>query len=208
MTTMRQRDRGSDRDAWRADVSEAPQVPMELGPHPREWQRAPPLGQSLSHPNEVCRHRLGVAPFTLAIAIGEIEAQRRRVGIDDDLGPAEAARGLFREPEQNAAVALPLQIAADGDEAKACLGLADEVDAHRAYDLAVADEHVRKVAMLEFVRVVLLIGLARQQSAEDRVPANGMIGAPLLRQSRRPQRVTLERMIHRCPCQIPLRLSV
>jgi hypothetical protein len=63
----------------------------------------------------------------------------------------------------------------DGDEAKACLGLADEVNAHRAYDLAVADEHVRKMAMLEFVRVVPVIGLARQQSAEGRVPANGMI---------------------------------
>src|SRR6516165_3696247 len=104
------------------------------------------LGQSLSHPNEVCRHRLGVAPFTLAIAIGKIEAQRRRVGIDNDLGPAEGARGAFRELEQNAAVALPLQIAADRDEPKACLGLADEVDAHRSYDLTVADEHVRKVA--------------------------------------------------------------
>ena len=107
------------------------------------------LGQSLSHPNEVCRHRLGVAPFAFAIAIGEIKAQRRRVGIDDDLGPAELARGVFGEPEQNAAVALALQIAADGDEPKACLGLADEVDTHRAYDLAVADEHMRKMAMLE-----------------------------------------------------------
>jgi len=103
---------------------------------------------------------------------------------------------LFREPEQNAAVALALEIAADGDEAKACLGVADEVDAHRAYDLAVADEHVGTMAALEFIRVVLVIGLARQQSGEDRVPANGVIGAPLLRRSRRPQRVTLERMIH------------
>ena len=208
MTTMRQRDRGSDRDAWRANASEAPQVPWNSGRIRVSRNVRPRLGQSLAHPNEVCRHRGGVAPFAFAIAMGEIEAQRCRVGIDDDLGPAEAARGLFREPEQNAAVALPLQIAADGDEAKACLGLADEVDAHPAYDLAVADEHVRKMAMLEFVRVVLVIGLARQQSAEDRIPANGMIGAPLLRQSRRPQRVTLERMIHRCPCQIPLRLSV
>src|SRR5262249_37936525 len=30
-------------------------------------------------------------------------------------------------------VALALKIAADGDEAKTCLGVADEVDAHRAY---------------------------------------------------------------------------
>src|SRR5262249_60075687 len=109
--------------------------------------------------------------------------------------------------KQNAAVALPLQIAADRDETKACLGLADEVDAHRAYDLIVADEHVRKMTMLEFVRVALVIGLTRQQSAEDRIPANGMINAPLIRRSHRPQRVTFERMIHRCPCQIPLRLS-
>ena len=103
------------------------------------------------------------------------------MGINDDLVPAEAARGVFREPQQNAAVALPLQIPADRDEPKACLGLADEVDAYRSYDFTVADERVRKVAMLEFVRVVLVIGLARQQSAEDRIPANGMINAPLLR---------------------------
>jgi len=78
-------------------------------------------------------------------------------------------------------VALALEIAADGDEAKTCLGGADEVDAHRAYDLAVADEHVRKMAALEFIRVVLVIGLARQQSGEDRVPANGVIGLPFVR---------------------------
>src|SRR5262249_36494791 len=122
-------------------------------------------------------------------------------------GSAASEVGGFGDPEQNSAVALPLQIAADCDEAKACLGLADEIDAHRAYDLAVADEHVRKMAMLEFVRVVLVIGLVRQQSAEDRIPANGMIGAPFLRLSRRPQCVMLDRMIHRCRCQIPLRLS-
>src|SRR5215472_6127232 len=106
------------------------------------WPRS---RQSLAYANEVCRHRSGVVPFAFAIAMGTIEAQRCGVGIDDDLGPAEAARGVFGEPEQDAAVALPLQIAMDGDEAKACLGLADEVDAHRAYDLAVADEHVRKM---------------------------------------------------------------
>src|SRR5499433_4476396 len=106
------------------------------------------LRQPLADPDEGCRHRRGVAPFTLAIAIGEIEGQRRRVGVDDDLGPAKGARGLFRELEQNAAVALALKIAADGDEAKTCLGVADEVDAHRAYDLAVADEHVGTVAAL------------------------------------------------------------
>jgi hypothetical protein len=31
MTTMRQRDRGSDRDTWRADVSEEPRFPVEPG---------------------------------------------------------------------------------------------------------------------------------------------------------------------------------
>src|SRR5262249_24206109 len=71
----------------------------------------------------------------------------------------------------------------------------------------VADEHVRKMAMLEFVRVVLVIGLARQQSAEDRIPANGGIGAPFLRQSRRPQRATLQRMTPPCSRPIPLPLS-
>src|SRR5262245_31972525 len=105
------------------------------------WDTRGVLRQPLPDPNEGCWHRRGVAPFTLAIAIGEIEGQRRRMGVDDDLGPAKGARGLFRELEQNAAVALALKIAADGDEAKTCLGVADEVDAHRAYDLAVADEH-------------------------------------------------------------------
>src|SRR5262249_59109689 len=66
------------------------------------------LRQPLSHPNERCRHRLGVAPVILAIAVGEVKGQRRRVGVDDDFGPAEAARGVFREAQQNAAVALPL----------------------------------------------------------------------------------------------------
>ena len=88
---------------------------------------------------------------------------------------------MFREPEQNAAVALALEVAANGDEAKACLGVADEVDAHRAYDLAVADEHVGKMAALEFIRGVVVIGLARQQGGEDRVPANGVIGRPFAR---------------------------
>src|SRR6516164_4635133 len=134
------------------------------------WDTRGLLRQPLPDPNEACRHRCGVAPFTLATAIGEIEGQRRRVGVDDDLGPAEGARGLFREPEQNAAVALALEVAANGDEAKACLGVADEVDAHRAYDLAVADEHVGKMAALEFIRGVVVIGLARQQGGEDRVP--------------------------------------
>ena len=104
---------------------------------------------------------------------------------------------MFREAQQNAAVALALEIAADGDEAKACLGVADEVDAHRPYDLAVADEHMRKMAALEFIRVVLVIGLARQQCGEDRIPANSVIGAPLQRRLHRPQRITLERIGHR-----------
>jgi len=37
---------------------------------------------------------------------------------------------LFGKSEQNAAVALPLNIAPDADEAKACLVLPDDVDAH------------------------------------------------------------------------------
>jgi len=114
------------------------------------------------------------------------------VGVDDDLGPAEGARGLFREPEQNAAVALPLEVAADGDEAKACLDVADEVDAHGAYDLAVAHEHVRKMAALEFIWVVLVVGVARQQRGEDRVPADGMIGRPFARWSHGLKSITRE----------------
>src|SRR5262245_26236148 len=165
------------------------------------------LRQPLADPNEGCRHRCGVAPFALAIAVGEIEGQRRRVGVDDDLGPAESARGLFRELQQNAAVALPLEIAADGDEAKARLVVADKVDAHRSYDLAVAEEHVRKMAVLEFIRVVLVISLTRQQSGEDRVPANGVIGAPLPRRLYRPQRITCERISHRRLCRISFAIA-
>src|SRR5262249_8585703 len=148
-------------------------------PMPRCAGHAGLLRQPLPDPNEGCRHRRGVVPFTLAIAIGEIEGQRRRVGVDDDFDPAEGARGWFCEPEQNVAVALALEVAADGDEAKTCLGGADEVDAHRAYDLAVADEHVRKMAALEFIRVVLVIGFARQQGGEEAVPAAWVVMLPL-----------------------------
>jgi hypothetical protein len=38
------------------------------------------------------------------------------VGVDDDLGFAEKARGIFRKPEQDAAVALPLAVAPDAGE--------------------------------------------------------------------------------------------
>ena len=127
----------------------------------------------------------------------EMTAAASSVALRDEEG---AVRADFVERVQQA-------IAADRDEPKACLGLADEIDAHRAYDFTIADERVRKMAMLEFVRVVLVIGLARQQRAEDRIPVNGMINAPLLRRSHRPQRVMLERMIHRCPCRIHSRLS-
>ena len=115
MTTMRQRNRGSDRcipiDACRADLKQSATGSRGTRPHPRVSERVPQLRQSLAHPNEVCRQRGGVAPLAFAIAIGEVEAQRCRVGVDDDLGPAETARGLFRELQQNAAVALPLEIA-------------------------------------------------------------------------------------------------
>jgi hypothetical protein len=42
------------------------------------------------------------------------------MGIDDDRGFAETACGVLRKPEQDAAVPLPLVIAPDAQEAKAC----------------------------------------------------------------------------------------
>ena len=53
MTTMRQRDRGSDRDAWRANASEAPQVPWNSGRIRVSRNVRPRLGQSLAHPTSL-----------------------------------------------------------------------------------------------------------------------------------------------------------
>jgi hypothetical protein len=58
------------------------------------------------------------------MAIGQVEGQRGRVGVDDDLGFAEKARGVFRKPEQDAAVALPLEIAPDVPPGEGLLGSA------------------------------------------------------------------------------------
>ena len=114
------------------------------------------------------------------------------MGIDDDLGLTESTGRLFGESEQNAAVALPLEIAADADEAKTCRLLADQIDAHRTDDLAVVYQHVGKMPRREFVRVALVIGLARQQGSEDRVPANGAIGGPFARRSHGPEVIALD----------------
>src|SRR5262245_10209305 len=66
----------------------------------------------------------------LAVPVSEIKGERDRVGVDENVRHAANARGLFRKSEQNAAVALPLNIATDADETKACLVLPDDVDAH------------------------------------------------------------------------------
>jgi hypothetical protein len=118
------------------------------------------------------------------------------MGVDDDLGPAEGARCSLRKIEENRAEALPLRIPADADEAKAGLRLVDEIDAHRAHDLAIADEHMREIAGLEFVRVAFVVGLPRQQRSKDRVPADRMIGDPLLRRLYGPQRIALTGIGH------------
>jgi hypothetical protein len=83
------------------------------------------------------------SPIRLADSIGE--------GVGD---AAAKARGVFRNPEQDAAVALPLEIAPDADQAKACPALANEIDAHYAHDFAVAQQHVWKVAGRDLVAVV------------------------------------------------------
>src|SRR5713101_2612958 len=154
------------------------------------------LRQPLADPDEPRRHRPLVPPLALAIAVGEIVGQRGRMGIDDDLGAAEGTRRLLRELEKNGAVALPLQVAADADEAKARLRGVDEVDAHGADDLAVAQEHMRETAGLEFVRVALVVGLSRQQGRKNRIPADCMIGGPLLPRMRAPQDIAIDGIRH------------
>jgi hypothetical protein len=114
------------------------------------------------------------------------------VGADDDFGLTKSTGGLFSESEQNAAVALPLEIAADADEAKTCLLRADQIDAHRTHDIAVVYQHMRKMIGRKFVRVASVIGLARQQGSEDRVPANGVIGGPFSRRSHGPEGIALD----------------
>jgi len=148
-----------------------------------------PSRQSLPHANESRRKRSGVRPFALAIAIGEVEGERGRVGIDDDLGFAATACGLFRKPEQDAAVSLPLEIAPDAHQAKACSAWPHEIDAHHADDFAVVQQHVRKVARRDLVGVGFVVGLAGQKGSENRLPPNRMIGRPFLRQSNGSERI-------------------
>ena len=88
------------------------------------------------------------------------------MGVDHNLGLTESTGRLFGESEQSAAVASPLEIAADADEAKPCLLLADQIDAHRTDDLAVADQHMGKMPRREFGRVAFVIGLVRQKAAK------------------------------------------
>ena len=114
------------------------------------------------------------------------------MGVDHDLGLTESAGRLFGESEQSAAVALPLEIAADADEAKTCRLLADQIDAHRTDDLAVVYQHVGKMPRREFVRVALVIGLGRHQGSEDHIPANGVIGGPFSRRSHGPESIALD----------------
>jgi|AmaraimetFIIA100_FD_contig_123_32919_length_4414_multi_5_in_0_out_0_2 hypothetical protein len=118
------------------------------------------------------------------------------MGVDDYLGSAESTRGFFRKPEQDAAVASPLEIAPDGDEAETGLFLADKVDAHHAYDFVVAQEYVRTVIRREFVRILLVIRLARQQGSENRIAADGVICGPFPRRSRGPEGIALENCGH------------
>src|SRR5262245_33627007 len=150
--------------------------------------------QAFSHPNEAGPRWSGVVPFALAITVGDIEGQGARVGVDHNLGLTEGTGRLFGESEQSAAMASPLEIAADADEAKTCLLLADQIDAHahRTDDLAVVDQQMGKVPRREFGRVARVIGLVRQQGSEDRIAANGVIGAPFARRSHGPEMIALD----------------
>ena len=111
------------------------------------------------------------------------------MGIDDDLGFAETACGVFRKSEQDAAVPLPLEIAPDAHQAKACSAWPNEIDAHHAHDFPVMQQHVWKVAGRELVGVGFVVGLAGQEGRENRLPPNRMIGRPFLRRSHGPERI-------------------
>ena len=76
-------------------------------------------------------------------------------------------------------MSLALEIVADTDQAQARLRVVDEVDAHGADDLAVVHEQVGNMTGLEFVRIVFVVGLPRQQGREDRITTDGVIGAPV-----------------------------
>ena len=120
----------------------------------------------------------------------------------------KACAALLRELEQDRAVSLALEIVADADQAQARLRVVDEVDAHGADDLAVAHEQMGNMTGLEFVGVVFVVGLPRQQGREDRITTDGVIGAPVRGRLRRPQRVALERISHGRSCRNRSRLPV
>ena len=86
--------------------------------------------------------------------------------VDDDDRPAECARGVLREPEQGGTVPSPLHIASDADQAQPRMRMVDEVDAHSSDDLAVTHQQMRKMTGLEFVRVMFVVVLQRQQGCE------------------------------------------
>src|SRR5919204_2880997 len=111
------------------------------------------------------------------------------MGIDDDLGFAETACGVFSKSEQDAAVPLPLKIAPDAHQAKACSAWPNEIDAHHAHDVPVVQQYVRKVAGRDLVGVGFVVRLAGQEGSENRLPPNRMIGRPFLRRSHGPERI-------------------
>ena len=102
---------------------------------------------------------------------------------------------------------LPLEIVADADRRRRACGI-DEVDAHGTDDLAIAHEEVRKMTGLELVRVVLIVGVPRQQRREDRITTDGVIGDPIIGRLRRSQRVTIAGIGHGSSCRIRSRLPV
>jgi hypothetical protein len=130
------------------------------------------------------------------------------MGVDDHDGSTEGMRRLLRELEQDRPVPLPLEVVADADQAEARLRGIDEVDAHGADDLAVAHEEMRKMTGLELVRVVLVVGVPRQQRREDRITTDGVIGDPIIGRLRRPQRVAIAGIGHVSSCRIRSRLPV
>src|SRR5262249_61753531 len=171
---------GARRASGRPTVLAPPRPPKPATVPRLRGERRLARRQSLSHPDQRRRDRALVAPWPLGIAVGAIESERGRMGIDDDLAAAEGMRRCFREPEQNRPVPPPLQVRPDADQAQTRLHVVDEVDAYGADHFAVADQHMRQMAGLELIAVVLVIGLTRQQSAQDPAPPDPVTRAPLL----------------------------
>src|SRR5260370_9648287 len=93
----------------------------------------------------------------------------------------------FRQDQQGRSVPLPLEIRPDSDQAEPCPEMVEKVDPDRADHLVAMDQHMRKIAGLEFIWVLLVIDLSCKVKAKDRIPPYRMIRYPILGGLGRPQ---------------------